>query len=88
LKCVRRIPDYGVSIEQVPNQIVDLRAMVLLGVSRAVPKADAQNSIGLRVGNQHHFVDEAALFFRIGIAFSSLVSASSLDFPDLHVSSC
>jgi hypothetical protein len=59
-------PDYRVGLKQVPNRVMyllELLAMVLLGVSFGIPEADADNSIGFRVGNQHDFVNEAALFF-------------------------
>jgi hypothetical protein len=42
----------------------ELLAMVLLGVCFAIPEADAQNSTGFGIGDEHHLVDEAALFFQ------------------------
>jgi hypothetical protein len=45
-------PDCGVGLQQMPNQIIDLRVlltMVLFGICLAVPETDAQNPLGLIV---------------------------------------
>jgi len=44
----------------------ELRAMVLLRVRFAIPEADAKNPIGLRIGDEHHLVNHAVLFFQDG----------------------
>src|SRR5256885_6277804 len=53
--------------EQVPHRILDLRkllAMIQLGVLLGIPKADAQNPLGLCIRDEHDLVDKAALSFQ------------------------
>jgi len=80
--------DLGFGLEKVPQGIVDLLilfALILLSILLFVPKTQSQNAIGVGVRDEHNLVDEAALLFRIGTAFSSMMLASSCDFPDLLV---
>ena len=82
--------NHGFGLKVVPQRVVDLLvllAVILLGILPCVPKAESQNLIALRVRDEHDLVDEAALFFRIGTAFSLMVLASSFDLPDLLVNS-